>query len=79
MRYSKLTSKDMTVLTEQDSAREQFKQTRGALRDYSGQHKVEMFWDLSDEHKKEMIFRLDVDEHSVLLDKEQLARLLRWV
>ena len=79
MRYSKLTSKDMTVLTEQDSARDQSKQTRGSLRDYSGQHKVEMFWDLSDEHKKEMIFRLDIDDYSVLLDWEQVARLGRWL
>ena len=79
MRYSRLTEKDMTVMSEQDSAKEQVKQTRGSLRDLSGQHKVEMFWDLSDEHKKEMIFRLDIDDTSVLLDKEQFGRLLRWV
>ena len=79
MRYSRLTEKDMTALTEQDSAKDQVKQTRGSLRDYSGQHKVEMFWDLSDEHKKEMIFRLDIDDYSVLLDWEQVARLGRWI
>lgn len=79
MRYSKLTTKDMTMVSEQDSAREQHKQTRGSLRDYSGQHKVEMFWDISDEHKKDMIFRLDIDDKSVLLDAEQLQRYLRWI
>jgi len=79
MRYSKLTEKDMSALQEQDGAKDQVKQTRGVLRDYSGQHKVEMFWDLSDEHKKEMIFRLDIDDKSVLLDAEQLQRLLRWI
>ena len=68
----------MYALQEQDSARDQVKQTRGSLRDYSGQHKVEVFWGLSDEHDKEMIIRLDVDDYSVLLDSEQLQRLIRW-
>lgn len=79
MRQSKLTSKDMTILREQDSPRDQHKQTRGSLRDYNGKRRVEMFWDLSEECKQQMIFRLDIDDYSVLLDAEQVRRLLRWV
>lgn len=79
MRQTKLTSKDMTVLREQDSAKEQVKQTRGSLRDYTGQHKVEMFWDLSEECKKDQIFKLRVDDYDVLIDWEQMARLGRWI
>jgi hypothetical protein len=69
----------MEIMREQDSAKEQVKQTRGSLRDLTGQHKVEMFWDLGEEQKKEMIFRLDIDDYSVLLDWEQVARLGRWL
>jgi hypothetical protein len=79
MRVSKLTEKDMTELREQDSPKEQVKMTRGSLRDYSGQHAVEVYWDLSEEAKKEMIFKLRIDDYEVLLDAEQTKRLLRWV
>lgn len=79
MRYTRLTEKDMDVIKEQDSAKEQFKQTRGSLRDYSGQHAVEMYWDLSEEAKKEMIFKLRIDDYEVLLDWEQVARYGRWI
>ena len=79
MRTTKLTTKDMDVLREQDSARDQHKQTRGSLRDYSGQHVVEMYWNLSEEAKKDMIFKLRIDDKEVLLDAEQVSRYLRWV
>jgi hypothetical protein len=79
MRYTRLTEKDMSVLKEQDDPRDQFKQTKGSLKDYSGQHKVEMFWDLSDECKKDMIFKLRIDDYEVLLDWEQVARYGRWI
>jgi hypothetical protein len=79
MRYTRLTDKDMTVMQEQDSARDQHKQTYGALRDHSNQHRVEVFWDLNDECKKEQIFKLRIDDVEVLLDAEQMQRYLRWV
>ena len=79
MRYTKLTEKDMTVMQEQDSARDQHKQTHGALRDHSGKHHVMLYWDLSDECKKDMIVKLRIDNIEVLLDAEQLQRYLRWV
>ena len=79
MRYSSLTAKDMSVTSEQDSAREQVHQTRGALRDHTGQHRVEMFWDINEDCKKDRIFKLKIDDYSVLLDWEQVARLGRWI
>ena len=79
MRIGQLTEKDMDMVREQDSARDQHKQTRGSLRDYSGQHTVEMYWNLSEEAKKDMIFKLRIDDKEVLLDAEQLSRYLRWV
>lgn len=79
MRYSRLTQKDMTALHEQDSPKEQAKQTHGALRDHLGQRRVEMFWDLSDECKKDQIFKLRIDDYEVLLDSEQVQRYLRFV
>lgn len=79
MRTTKLTTKDMDMVREQDSARDQHKQTRGSLRDYSGKHVVEMYWNLSEEAKKDMIFKLRIDDKEVLLDAEQVSRYLRWV
>jgi hypothetical protein len=79
MRYSSLTQKDMNSIQEQDSAREQVKQTRGSLRDFSNQHKVEMFWDLNEECKRDTIFKFKIDDYEVLLDWEQVARLGRWI
>lgn len=79
-RTTKLTDKDMSVLQEQDAPKEQHKQTRGSLRDYSGQHKVEMQWDLSEQCKRDLIFKLVIDNDTeVLLDVEQFRRYARWV
>lgn len=79
MRTTKLTDKDMSLLREQDSPREQVKQTRGALRDHSHAHRVELIWDLNNDCKKDRIFKLVVDDYEVLLDAEQAMRYLRWV
>lgn len=79
MRYTKLTEKDMTIMQEQDSARDQSKMNYGALRDHSGQHHVMLMWDLNEDCKKDMIVKLRIDDVEVLLDAEQLQRYLRWV
>lgn len=79
MRQTKLTNKDMTVLQEQDSPREQHKQTRGVVRDLTGNHQVTIYWDLSPECIKDQIFKMSIDDYEVLLDAEQVKRLLRWV
>jgi hypothetical protein len=79
MRNSKLTDKDMSVLREQDSPREQHKQTRGVVRDHSGKHQVTIYWDLNPECKKDQIFKMSIGDNEALLDAEQVKRLLRWV
>ena len=74
-----LTEKDMTLMREQDSAKEQHKQIRGAVRDYTHKHRVEILWDLNEDCIKDKIFMLRIDDKEVLLDTEQVMRYLRWV
>ena len=74
-----LTAKDMSVLRERDSAYVEHKLTSGILRDYSLQHRVEMQWDLNVDAQRDRIFRLKVDNLEVLLDAEEVLRMIRWV
>jgi len=79
IRDGQLTEKDMEVLKEGDSALDQHRKTRGEVKDYSMKHRVEIFWDLNDEAKRERIFKLRIDDYEVLLDAEEVARTIRWV
>lgn len=84
MRLSKqlntLSPKDMSVLREADSIKTQVKlPPRGVLRDYSLQHRVVMEWDLNTESTRDRVFRLKVDDYSVLIDAEELLRYVRLV
>jgi hypothetical protein len=75
-----LIAKDMSTLREQDSAYTEHKQTRGMLRDYSLQHRVEINWGgLNVEATRDRVFQLTVDDKTVLLDAEQVMRYLRWL
>jgi hypothetical protein len=74
-----LIAKDMGVMREQDSAKVEHKSTKGFLRDYSLQHRVEIDWDLNVEAERDRIFKLKVDDYEVLLDAEQVLRYLRWL
>lgn len=78
-REAKLTDKDMSTLREADQAKAQREKRHGELRDYSLKHRVHLYWDLNDDAMKDQVFRLTVDEKEVLLDAEQVMRLLRWV
>lgn len=78
-RRSKLTEKDMSTLREADNARVQKEKSHGSLIDYSLNHRVTMSWDLNDEAKRDMIFKLKIDDIEVLLDWEQIARLGRFI
>lgn len=71
--------KDMSVLREGDSAWEQRKKTRAPLKDYGMNHIVEVMWDINEETIRDKIFILRIDDTEVLLDAEELQRLLRWV
>ena len=79
LKRGELTQKDMTILNENDSVKEQHINTTYELRDYSLQHRVHMDRELNADADKDLIFRLTVDDYEVLLDAEQVARAVRWV
>lgn len=82
MRQSKageLTQKDMSVVKEADSARDQIKKKHFVIRDYSLNHRVEIMFDLNEEAERDQIFRLRIDGIEVLLDNEEVLRVLRWI
>lgn len=67
------------MLREADPAHKQHSMSRGALRDYSMKHQVEMRWDLNAEANRDLIFELRIDDVTVLLDWEAVQRLGRWI
>lgn len=79
LKRGELTLKDMSTLREADSARTQHKMSRGNVRDYSLQHRVEVRWNLNDEAIRDRMFELKIDDYTVVLDAEQMMRYLRWV
>jgi hypothetical protein len=74
-----VTLKDMSIMREADRAQEQRTKTSYELRDYSLKHRVHIFRDLNEEATRDMIFKLVVDDKEVLIDAEQLMRILRWI
>lgn len=69
----------MSVVREAASAKNQQAARRGTIRDYSMSHRVELSWDLNDDAMRDKMFRLKVDDKEVILDAEEVMRLLRWV
>lgn len=78
-RVNSLTDKNMDVLREMDSAKEQHKKSRATLKDYSLQHRVTMEWDLNEDSKKDLMFKLTVGGNTVILDWEEFQRYGRWI
>jgi hypothetical protein len=78
-RQSKLTEKDMEVLRETDSAKNQHARPRSVIKDYSLSHRVTMEWDLNDEAKRDTMFRLTIDNESVILDWEEVMKSGRFI
>lgn len=74
-----LTAKDMSVVREADAAKVQRETRRATLRDWSLSHRIELRWDLNPEAERDQIFRMRVDDYEVLIDSEELLRILRWV
>lgn len=79
VKKGEVTAKDMSVMRESDSTRNQHEATHYQLRDYSLRHRVHIYRDLNEEANRDMIFRLVVDDCEVLLDAEQVLRAVRWV
>ena len=78
-RASKLTNKDMSVIRETVSAKDQVKTPFAIIKDYSLNHKVTMQWDLNEEAKRDMIFKLSVDNYEVYLDWEEVMKAGRFI
>lgn len=75
-----LTEKDMLTLREGDETRVQRNQKMGNLKDYSLKHRVAVYWDLNDDAKRDLMFKLVIDDGiEVILDAEDMMRYLRWV
>jgi len=79
LRAGEITQKDMSVMRENDSVRDQRERTHYDIRDLSLQHRVKIFRNLNDEADKDLIFKLTVDNYEVILDAEQVRRALRWI
>lgn len=79
MRATKLTEKDLSVLDDTLSARTQHRTPSASLKDYSLTHKVKMEWDLNEEAKRDMIFKLTVGNNTVLLDWEEVLKAGRFI
>lgn len=69
----------MEVLREGASAKKQHDSTRGTLKDYSLKHRVTVEYDMNEDTQKDLIFKLKIDDYEVLLDWEEVQRILRWV
>lgn len=79
LRPGEITRKDMNILREGDRARTQHDSNTGVLRDYGLQHRVSIKWGMNPESERDRIFTMKVDDYEVLLDAEEVMRLVRWV
>ena len=71
--------KDRQMLREGQSATSQHKMSRGVIKDYSLKHSVSMEYDLNDESIQDRIFKLKVDDYTVLIDWEEMMRVGRFI
>lgn len=72
--------KDLSELREGPDATTQSKMNSGLLKELSGNHKIEIFWDLNEESKQDQIFILRIDNKIELyLDKQDLLRHTRFI
>lgn len=74
-----LTDKDMSVIREGASAKEQHASNFQMLKDYSLQHRVKVSWGMSEDSERDRMFKLQVDDKTVILDAEEVLRSLRWI
>jgi len=76
----RLTDKDMVLLKEQDAPRDQSELSISTVRDSTHQHRVDIMWNINEDTKKDRMFKLTIDDDiEVILDAEQVMRILRWV
>lgn len=78
-RKGEITDKNMSVLREADVAKTQRDRKHGVVRDYSVNHRIEVFWDISPDAIRDRMCILKFDGQEAIIDAEELMRLLRWV
>jgi len=71
--------KDRNVLSEGESAVSQHKMSRGVLKDYSLKHQVSVEYDMNEDSIRDRIFKLKVDDYTVVLDWEEMMRIGRFI
>ena len=71
--------KDRAELLEGDSVWKQHKASRAVLKDFSLKHKVSIEYDLNDDSIKNRIFKLKIDDYTVVLDYEEFLRVSRFI
>ena len=79
MRTTKLSEKDLSVLRETNSAKNQQHKPYTALKDYSLKRKVTMSWDLNEEATRDKMFKLQVDDYTIILDWEEVLKAGRFI
>lgn len=62
-----------------DRAKEERDLAYGRVRDYYGNKKVELFWNLDADAIENKLFRLKIGKEEVILDAEEVMKFLRWV
>lgn len=72
LKRGQLTRKDMNVLRETASARNQYKKNSGTIKDYSLKHRVRLGWGVDDEDRDLRPFYLYLDDDQYLLSWGEL-------
>jgi len=77
LKKGELTIKDMSVLRENRSAKDQHKVTSGELTDYTLQHRVEMNWGYKMSDRSILPFNMRIDDRKYTLSWAELRNLDR--
>jgi len=65
-------TRDMKHLRKKPKVTELIKEGKGNITDLSGNHSVELDWELNDVAVKDKIFKITVDEKEIYIDFEEL-------
>lgn len=72
--------KDREGLKESQSATDQHRSKRGALKDYSLKHKLSIEYDMNDDSIRDRMFVLRIDDAiTVIIDYEEFLKIGRFI
>lgn len=66
-------TRDMSHLRKKDAVTEMIAKGRAQLTDLSGNHKIELDWELNQDAVKDKIFALTIDDKKVYIDLEEFV------